>query len=341
MKLDFNTIQNHLLVKFKSESELVKTIEQLSLNFTKNRESLNDYLSDKKMVAAYACFYMLTNIPKLEASFDKMNLNLDDYLDYEFFDIGSGPATFSLSLLALNDQVKISLIEKSEVMQEQGEKLLKAFFPDSNVSYIKDIPAKTKKRFGIFGHSANEMGKDIVKKFIEDLELDYILFIEPGTKQSFSILKDLRATLLEKYKIHYPCMGQANCPMTQDDWCHQYLSITHDPSTERLTQLAKKDRRNLPITLHFYGKKDQASESSSLARIIRAHPPTKFSLEWEVCYFDGEIFQIESLQVLVRGMSKKEVKYYQSFSAGDKISFQVVKRLGDKKLRGTICHFQD
>ena len=72
-------IKNSLIYDFKSESELVKEIEKLSLNFTSKRERLNDYLTDRKMVSAYSCFYLLTNMPKLKACFEKLAFDFDKY----------------------------------------------------------------------------------------------------------------------------------------------------------------------------------------------------------------------------------------------------------------------
>ncbi len=342
LKLDFDSIKDHLLESFSSESELIKSIEKLSINFTQNRSSIGEYLNDKKMVSAYTCFYMLTNIPKLNAALSKINLNLSDYSDFEFFDIGAGPGTFSLSMLSQNSLININLIEKSHMMIMQGEKLLKAYFPDSKAKYISTIPKKEKKRFGIFGHSANEMGQEITKKYINDLDLDFILFIEPGTKQSFGVLKELRKNLIsEKYHIQYPCFGQSQCPLAEEDWCHQYLDVRHDNSTERLTQLARKDRRNLPVTIHFYTKEKSPRLSPTSARIIRVLPITKFSLDWEICYMENNGLKTLTLQVLTRGMKKSEIKFYRKLSAGDMIHFQVEKKLTDIMVRGTVCHTQN
>ena len=65
--MNLSEIMPHLLYQFKSESDLVKAIEEISLKFTKERSNIGDYLKDPRLVSAYTVFYLLTNIPKLEA----------------------------------------------------------------------------------------------------------------------------------------------------------------------------------------------------------------------------------------------------------------------------------
>ena len=187
--MQLEQVKPYLNYEFSSEQELVKSIEEMSFNFTRNREKINDYLKDPRLCAAYVCFYLLTNMPKLKAALNLIRFNEDELSDFDIYDFGAGPGTFSLALLEINKNLEIKAIEKSPVMIKQGESLVRGLFPGSSFEYINTIPKiKTKSRLGIFGHSANEMGESITLDYISRYDLDAILFLEPGTKQSFSIL---------------------------------------------------------------------------------------------------------------------------------------------------------
>lgn len=309
----------------------------MSENFTSKRENIDKYLNDEKLIAAYTCFYLLTNMPKLTACLDKVGINFESLSELEIFDIGSGPGTFSLAFLELNKELKISAIETSELMRSQGEKLIKGLFPNSNFGYteLSHIPKKgTGKRLGLFGHSANEMELNMILKYINNLELDHILFIEPGTQDTFKKLMEVRKKLIQNFEIAYPCPSQNDCPLENLDWCHQYIKVKQNPEVERLTQLVRKDRRNLPLTLHYYRR--PPLESGGEAIIVRVFQATKFSFEWQICKKIGEKNQIVYLQIMKRGLTKVEIKKYDSLLAGDRVKYKELKTLPDGKIRGEL-----
>lgn len=337
--MQLEQVKPYLNYDFSSEQELVKSIEEMSFNFTRNREKINDYLKDPRLCAAYVCFYLLTNMPKLKAALNLIKFNMNELIDFDIYDFGAGPATFSLALLELNKNLEIKAIEKSPVMIKQGESLVRGLFPGSNFEYINTVSKEKKKpRLGIFGHSANEMGESITLDYISRYDLDAILFLEPGTKQSFSILKNLRTGLVKKFNLHYPCLDKSDCPLTLDDWCHQYLQISHDKSVERLTQLVKKDRRHLPMCIHYYNKKeiDESQHKGIKAHITRVYPSTKFSFEWQICYKEKESLIIKDLQIMTRGLKKSKIKELQNILAGDHIEFKILKELEQNKIRGEL-----
>ena len=335
--ISLSNIKEALLYDFSSEAELVKHIGRLSENFTSKRERLNEYLDNRKMVAAYSCFYLLTNLPKLESALKKINFCLEDYEEYEFFDVGAGPGTFSLALLEMNSEIKIRAIENSNYMVEQGNAFIQKFFPKADFKYIsiKEVSEKKKKRVGLFGHSVNEMGADSALKYIKILELDTVLLIEPGTKEFFKEFLKIRDQLKEIFEIKYPCYSSAPCPLKSEDCCHQYLKVKQTAEVERLTQLAQKDRRNLPISLSLFEKEKRAQKEET-ALIVRVYPPTKFSIEWQICREIDGVNQVNDIQIMLRPFSKKEIKEIKLIDAGHKIFFTPEKTLENKKIRGSL-----
>jgi len=334
-------ITPYLIYDFKTEHELTKSISEISHNFTQAREDIDVYVKDERLVAAYTCFYLLTNIPKLTKVFEKIDMNLIDYADYEFVDIGAGPGTFSLALLKENPEQSIIAIEKSELMIKQGHAIVGGIHPKADFKYyssLLDIPTKTKKRFGIFGHSANEMSLSWVQRFVKECDLDLILFIEPGTKEFFKKSLELRTRLTRNFYLNYPCLCSTICPLPEGDWCHQYLNISHEKDVERLTQLVQKDRRSLPIIINLYSKSTlQPHTEVGAGRIVRVYKPTKFSQEWQVCVKSEKLEnQVIELQIMNRGYTKSELKELRFISAGDKINFTKLKDLSDNNVRGKL-----
>src|SRR5690606_20916328 len=113
-----------------------------------------------------------------------------------------------------------------------------------------------KEKFLLFGHSANEMGAEVASQYIDKINPQHILFIEPGTKDFFPEMLKIRQYLLENgYTTLYPCPNQEACPMQgSDDWCHQFIQIKQDDEIERISQMARKDRKLLPLTVHAYSR---------------------------------------------------------------------------------------
>jgi len=334
----YSDVKQHLLHKFKSDSDLVKAIETISHNFTKDRGLIKNYLDDERLVSAYTCFYLMTNMPKLDAVMSYLNMDYSSFENFEIIDIGSGPGTFIFSFLEKLPENKLIAVETSDVMQAQAKKLKKAFYPKANVDFyskVHSVPKKEKSRLGVFTHSANEMESREVQSYIEKLELDAVLFIEPGTKEFFKKSLDIRKMLISKeYNILYPCSSNSICPMGEEDWCHQFLKISHEDDVKRLCQLVKKDRSLLPVTIQYYSKRERVLDK--IKRVTRTFKPTKFSLEFQVCAVNDEgDNKLLHLQQLTRNLKKAQVKKIGQIYAGQEINFKETK-LMEGKVRGEI-----
>jgi ribosomal protein RSM22 (predicted rRNA methylase) len=337
--MNITDISPFLIYKFKSEAELVKSIHKLSENFTQTREDIEDYHSSEKLISAYAAFYLTTNFPKFAHCMNYLKEYESLFRDYEIIDIGVGPGTF---LFAIGEYFNWELdtiygIETSHLMKKQAVKIRDGLFPDKKVEIVSSanlIPEKKKKRLVIFTHSFNEMGVDEAKAYIRDLDADGVMFIEPGTKSLFKDYIKLRSSLIVKgFHCHYPCPTNDACPLEdKDDWCHQYVKITHDLEVARLTQVASKNRTWQPMTLGLYLKEEKSLNNSS--RIIRTYPETKFSLQWEVCMPDHSIRFVE---IMKKDYSKSNMKLISKYLAGTEVEFDVIKEMELKtriKLKG-------
>jgi ribosomal protein RSM22 (predicted rRNA methylase) len=324
--MELSKIQPFLLHSFRDERDLVAAIEELSLKFTKERAAIGDYLQDERLASAYTAFYLLTNIPKFFAILPWLPQDwLSDIKHSHFVDLGAGPGTFSLAWREwVGAATSITQVETSEVMRRQANKLWSGLYPQEPLS-IKPSNSNT---ILFFGHSANEMGAAKTLKYIQEYNPDHLLFVEPGTKDFYQTMMVIRDALLQQgYNVLYPCPSAAACPMksSPEDWCHQFLHVKQESEVERISQMARKDRRNLPIIVHAYSRNTYGTNPES--RIVRVLPETKFSFEWEVCHQNV----LEHWQVMKRGLDKATLKAFAELPAGTAVKAEIDKVLQSSK----------
>lgn len=322
MKFTLSSLIPYLIYSFKSEDELVKAIEEVSLKFTTNRDNIADYLNNPRLVAAYTCFYLLTNIPKLSEVMKWMPQDwVDSLKNCDLIDLGAGPGTFSLAWKEYGGKGQYYQIEQSSLMRDQARKIWDGLYKDSLHQSPRWQNQSGKEKFLLFGHSANEMSLTDAINYIESISPDHILFIEPGTKDFFSKMLEIRKYLLSKnFNILYPCPGSGDCPMSgTKDWCHQFIQIKHHDEIERISQMAKKDRKLLPLTVQAFSTSFKYQNPRE--RIVRVLPETKFGHEWMVCHDN----QIDHYQIMKRDLSKEETKMLSAKLSGAAITTEIVK----------------
>jgi hypothetical protein len=323
--MTLNEILPHLLYEFKSESDLIKAIEELSEKFTKNREKIGDYLRDPRLVSAYSVFYLLTNLPKLEQVLSWMPGEwVKLLLTSDLIDLGAGPGTFSFAWKNLGGRGQIYQVEHSELMRDQAKKLWSGFHQSELFQSPRWAWKTPSEKLLLFGHSANEMGVKTALGFIQEISPEHILFVEPGTKDFFPKMLEMRKHLLENgYHVLYPCPLSDECPMAStSDWCHQFISVKHDPEVERLSQMARKDRRLLPLTVQAFSR--TFSPVNPTERLVRVLPETKFSFEWEVCHSN----RLERYQVMKRDLTRGEINELSQVLAGASLETEILKVMG-------------
>ncbi len=290
---------------------------------------MGDYLKEPRLVSAYTAFYLLTNIPKLNEVLKWMPKPwIEELKNCDFIDLGAGPGTFSLAWKELGATGDFYQIELSQLMREQGKKIWEGFHKEKLFQGIKWEWKTERPKFLLFGHSANEMGAAAAIQYIEKINPDHILFIEPGTKDFFPTMLEIRNYLLtNNHAVLYPCPNALECPMknSSEDWCHQFIQIKQDAEIERISQMARKDRKLLPLTVHAYSRTFKTANPKE--RIVRVLPETKFSMEWEVCVENV----LEHYQVMQRDLSKQESKELSSVLAGNAVETEVVKNLERSK----------
>lgn len=332
--ISLGELRPYLLNPEIKESQMVDYIQEMSAKFTKKREQIGDYVLDANHVSSYAALYLPTNIPKLHFLLSQLSEDiLEDIKKRPFIDIGSGPGTYSLgmNLLFKGELKDVTCVDSSTVMLEQAKKIVEGFFPETKVKTQTKYKELNTESVLFYGHSINEIGIDRVIDQILTVDPEYVIWIEPGTSALFSELKKLRQSVLDRYDVLYPCPSNESCP---NDWCHQVLRTSHEQSVERLSQLVSLDRKILPMTAHVYRKKKELEKQPSLEMtIVRFITETKFSFEYEVCYFDhGENKNIQ-IEIPKKHLSKVEEKNFKNLNVGERMLFEVIKELSETKIR--------
>jgi len=300
----------------------VKAVGELSAAFTTDRANIQKYLSDPRLVSAYTAFYLTTNVPKLRAVMEWLTPEFRaEILKCELIDVGAGPGTFSMAWQELGGDAMV-MLESSALMRQQAARLL----PEAKFK-LGDL---TRPRLMLFGHSLNEMGVEAGLKYVSEARPAHVWMIEPGTKEVFALALEFRRRMIrDGWHVRYPCLGMGECPMNgSEDWCHQYVDVRHDPEVERLTQLAQRDRRHLPLTVMMFEREAIAKRDENLARIVRTYPATKFSHEWQVCREEQGLV-LERFQLPFKSYPKREKKAVEALLAGALIQFETDKQMVD------------
>lgn len=328
--LSFEEVRPHLLISNITEPEIVKYIKEMSVKFTARRDQITDYVMDHRQVSAYASFYLPTNIPKLHFLLSKLPQDvLEDFKNRPFIDVGCGPGTFSLGYKRLMDvpaHVEMIGVDSSQIMLDQATKMMNGFFPGEKFQTTRKFNEKKSNSILFFGHSINEMGINKAQDLIMTIDPEYVMWIEPGTSELFSELKTLRQNLTDHYDVLYPCPSSELCP---SDWCHQVLRTSHEASIERLSQLVSLDRKILPMAAHVYKRKTK-SQVTNTPTTIRFINETKFSFEYEVCFFENGENKNAVIEIQKKHLDKVQEKHFKHADVGEKLNFEVEKLVGEK-----------
>lgn len=338
LPLSLSDLQELSLVPLK-EGELVRLIQEESRAFTVDRKNIHQYVEDEKKVSAYALFYLPTNMPKLYFLLEQVEKLHGDQVFKSFFqktfiDVGTGPGTFSLALLFyLKNRgysfPAIHLIDQSNLMLKQAEKILVHFFPDIKLSMSthERVIEKDKNYIMFFGHSLNELSDEVSARYVEliraNKNITDVVWIEPGTPSFFAKQLNLRKQLCaENFSILYPCSKSSSCPLEgkqqseKPEWCHQILRLTHHAEVERVSQLMSLDRKILPMCSMYFSRQNLLKKTDWFFP-LKFLNETKFSFDYLFCgNFEDQGLSHKKGEIPKKLISKKAIKILKDRSLG-------------------------
>lgn len=141
-------------------------------------------------------------------------------------DAGSGPGTASWAAKALGCEGPFTLLERDRGLIELGKKL--ALEGLNNAKWIPAdltaLPDIEEHDLVICSYALGEIPVDERAKLIDWLwgkSKKALLIVEPGSKEGFGVIREVRASLLQKGAfLAGPCPHALECPMPKEDWCH-------------------------------------------------------------------------------------------------------------------------
>lgn len=353
MTISLNEIKPYLLSSKLEDRKLASLLEKIKVMYTIDRKGLPNKIWSRDEVSAYTAFYLTTNAVKFEWIMDQLSSELRRELsECDVIDFGTGPGTY---LLAFNHYFENAPgemigIDKEPLMLEQAQKILVGLHPTTSFTFREDVPSfsSSRRKLLVFGNSCNELSSKEISAIVKKVEADYILFIEPGTPAVYDQLMEVRSNFKNSkdFICHYPCPSlELECPVKKrvdaggEDWCHQVWRGTHDPSVERLGQLAKIDRKSMPMIIHLYQKQRIGSSrpnSGTEARFIRYLNESKYAFTWEVCLLEEGELRLCQFEIMKKSLEKKEIKSFKKLSVGQNFTFEVLKRLNSEHYRVSV-----
>ncbi len=113
-----------------------------------------------------------------------------------------------------------------------------------------------------------------------------LILVEPGTMEGFAHIRAARAQLVELgAHLHAPCPHQAQCPVTEPDWCHFAVRVERT----RLHRIAKGGDLSYEDEKYSYLIALKTPANPAGARILR-HPKIQPGLiELTLCSQDGGV----------------------------------------------------
>ncbi len=345
MTIALSEVKPYLLTPKLDDRKLASILEKIKVMYTIDRKGLPSKKWSRDEVSAYAAFYLTTNAAKFEWTMEQLSEEVRSELSQcDVVDFGTGPGTY---LVAFNRYFKDAQgsmigIDKEELMLDQAHELVKGLFPKGKFQFTDQLPSRgaSRKRLLIFGNSCNELSTNEINDVIEKINADFVLFIEPGTPVVYDQIMELRASFKKKgFSSLYPCPSlELDCPVKKrvdegkEDWCHQVWRGTHDPGVERLGQLAKIDRKAMPMIIHLYSR-EVIDNNKVEARFIRYINESKYAFTWEVCLLEENTLKVCQFEIMKKSLNKADQKQFKKLSVGQNFTFEILKKVSDEHYR--------
>ena len=303
---------------------LAANVSKLSSLLTKDRESLPAaYLRDAGLRSAYVRYYLPTNMQKVHLALTDLSLHAEllskDRL--RVLDLGAGPGTALLGLLAFFDQrpqppaLACVAVDRVAENLRVAEELFAAYRTNNVIdASLKTIRADVEGVAGLFGgffdliilsNVLNELYpfdedrierraglvKTLLDRFLA--ESGSCIVIEPALRETSRELLQVRDGLLTKgVSVYAPCLMAKNCPALTNpkDWCHE--DIPWDPPAlikeiDRLTGLRKDSLKFSYLVLRKDGRSLTDLFGRDSFRVVSEPLVTKGKIEFYICGAKG------------------------------------------------------
>lgn len=239
-----------------SSRKLAQAVAELSLTFTKERDSLSvSYLNDRLLGMAYLQYFLPVNLVKIQLLLDEMPFP-QTAEKFSVLDLGSGPGTGALAVLdwwhqrGLSQPLSLIAVDGSVEALKQVRQLWDRYCGTANIevtslqtyegdlrqrAWMEQVKHRAPFDLIVLANCLNELYADVQNPIEMRTTLltnclslltthGTLMIVEPALRETSRALLQVRDKLLrEKHcTVFSPCLHEQNCPalVKPDDWCH-------------------------------------------------------------------------------------------------------------------------
>lgn len=213
-------------------SELKEEAKILSYRYMNEKRTGESFITKEIQAIVYSIIRMPATYGAVATAL-KQILELTDTTLETILDVGAGTGAGTWATRDLINSKNITCIEREEVMQNVGMKLMSNDELLKNAIWInKDIVKEDiseKADLIIASYMTNELKKEerlkVICKLINATN-KILLIVEPGTPEGHQIIKDIKKYCIKNnLYVIAPCVSQEECKLAENDWCHSICRI--------------------------------------------------------------------------------------------------------------------
>jgi ribosomal protein RSM22 (predicted rRNA methylase) len=287
----------------------------------------------ERAAEAYALYYTPINAAKV--------LHLLPLLsglkrEVSVLDVGSGPGTVGLALLAgLSRDFKMTCVEQSKYMRDLAERLISGFTGEGSLKTLTMVSELDNggQKFDVVvaANLLAELSEEDAQELIDRIgdrvaEGGYLVIVEPGQQAHTRRLMSLRDRILAtKAELvpRFPCLRRDSCPMltaSRTDWCHGAIEWRQPRLHAQLDDLLAFNKHRIKYAAFIF---QRGGSLGAGVRVITQPERTRLGVEATIC--GDEIYGIVRVR---KGQRSQGTRAFEKASAHDRLIFSEMK-LGD------------
>lgn len=274
----------------------VAKIREISHAYIKHSvgSQLSSPIESVQHAEAYALYYTIINAAKI--------LHINPLLsfasrDISILDLGCGPGTATLALLAsLDHALTITCVESSAAMRSVAQRLLSrwngrgAVRALSMFSTLANAPLE-QYNLVVAANVLAEVSESDSRSLLETLiqrvaPQGYLLLLEPGQQihtRRLMFLRDHLARTAPDLVIQFPCFRMDDCPMlaaSNTDWCHGTIEWKQPKLNAQIDEMLGFNKHRIKYSAFLFR---QGGSLRSGARVITPPVKSRLGVETTLC----------------------------------------------------------